>query len=60
MEINDQLNNNQLHIEHELPLITEDDGSEGYDIRALVYKAIEAYNLDPECGIQVDYWSNAL
>ena len=60
MEINDQLNNSQLLIELELPLITQDDGTTGYDICALVKKAVQAYDLDPDCGIQVDYWSNSL
>ena len=40
MEINDQLNNSQLLIELELPLITQDDGTTGYDICALVKKAV--------------------
>ena len=59
LDINDQLNSNQLLIEAELPLISQDN-VEGYDLRTLVNKAIVTYNLKTEFGIQVDYWSNSM
>ena len=57
LDLNDQLNLTQRNIELELPLIYEID-EEGYDLCALVGKAMEAYHLEPEYGLQVDYWSN--
>ena len=59
LDLNDQLNLTQRNIELELPLISGCDG-EGYDLRALVCKAVEAYHLETASGLQVDYWSNSL
>ena len=30
----------------------------GYDLARLVGITMDAYRLDPKCGIQVDYWSS--
>lgn len=54
MDINDQ-----VKIEHPLPLI-EKDGIEGYDLGALIDITMEVYDLDPQFGIQVDYWSASM
>ena len=42
MDLNDQLNDNQLNIELELPLVSQEN-IEGYDLRALVRKAMKTY-----------------
>lgn len=54
MEINEQ-----VKIEHELKPILSD-GLEGYDLGALIDIAMEVYDLDPQFGVQVDYWSNSM
>ena len=36
-------------------IVSEDDVS--YDLTFLVSKTMEAYQLDPSKGIQIDYWS---
>ena len=48
----------QENVELLLPLIFQDD-VEGYDLGALVDKAMEVYKLNPRCGVQVDYWANS-
>lgn len=48
----------QHKIEQELPLILQN-GIVGYDLCSLVDLAMDVYDLDPEYGVQVDYWSNS-
>ena len=59
MDLNSQLDQKQPRISLELPLISLND-EEGYNLRALVHKALNKYNLDYKCGLQVDYWSNSM
>jgi hypothetical protein len=54
MEMNDQ-----VKIEHPLPLIVKDN-VEGYDLGALIDLALDVYDLDPQFGVQIDYWSNSM
>lgn len=49
----------QVKIEHELPLIYQD-GHEGYDLGALIDIAMDVYDLDEQYGVQVDYWSHSM
>ena len=46
-----------LKIEHEIPCIVKNNVV-GYDLAMLVSITMDAYRLDPKCGIQVDYWSS--
>lgn len=50
--------NDQVDLTVQLPLIFEDE-HEGYNLETLVDKAMEFYNLDHRCGVQVDYWANS-
>ena len=58
LDINTQLNNSQMVIELNLPLIQED-GIFGFDIQAIASKTIAMYDLRLESGIMVDFWSDA-
>jgi len=33
---------------------------EGYDLGALIDLALDVYDLDPQFGVQIDYWSNSM
>ena len=59
IDLKNQLEKKQTQISLELPLISLHD-EEGYNLRALVYKALKIYDLDFKCGLQVDYWSNSM
>ena len=51
--------NDQRNIVIESPFLTQDD-AQGYDFSELVGITMDEYNLDSDCGIQVDYWSNSM
>ena len=55
--IDDTSEEEQHDLSMMLPLVFQDD-VEGYDLGALVDKAMEAYNLKSRFGVQVDYWAN--
>ena len=59
LDINTQLNENQIVIELNLPMVCED-GVSGFDLRAIAAKTIAMYDLKLETGIMVDYWSSSL
>ena len=59
IDLKNQLEKKQTQISLELPLISLHD-EEGYNLRALVYKALKIHDLDFKCGLQVDYWSNSM
>ena len=51
--------NDQIDIQPVMPLITLDDGEEGYELDAMIHIALYMYKLDPNF-VQVDIWDNSL
>ena len=51
-----------LNLEYEMSCIVSEDTTENvsYDLTFLVRQTLKAYGLDPEKGIQVDYWSSQM
>ena len=47
---------NQRNIIMKLPLINQD-GEDGFDLGAIIQITMKKYKLNPEFGIQVNYWS---
>ena len=55
----DRAPEDQIDLSFKLPAIVEE-GTEYYDLLALVCATMKAYKLDPMCGVFVEYYSSSM